>query len=224
MIELFGRLLCSALCFAKPWVAVGILLLVGSCGKEFVVGDVSNVIESKSASYLADSSTGYSVYGGYGSSCEQSAAQAEFGIGDHQLYAVLDGTVADITDCDSNGGNARFEIRLLIGYSGAVPVFFVYSVEPMTEQGCSTGLFSSSIGVREGDTVKQRDPIGTLRAVDSGARVHFYLEADGARLCPDIFPSSVFSGAAGAKTGCPAAPANTFCYQLTHSENVSRLR
>jgi hypothetical protein len=81
---------------------------------------------------------------------------------------------------------------------------------------CST--FASQIRVAKNDQVKKGDLIAVFQAVGSGAHVHFNLKADGATICPDIFPDSVYATQTGAATGCAPAAAQTMCFQPTSSE------
>ena len=100
-------------------------------------------------------------------------------------------------------------------------VYLEYSIEPFGGTSCST--FSNQILVKAGDKVKKGDVIARFAAAGAGAHVHFNLKADGATICPDIFPASVYTSQTGTLSGCAGASANTMCNQLTSSEKIDNL-
>ncbi|NBV50840.1 hypothetical protein EBR78_06440 [bacterium] len=208
----------------------GCFFLLSSCGAKFPNAKISDLVTNPTATYLTDASTSYSVYGGYGCSCEHPGAHANFSVaGTYNIYAVTDGIIAQVEDCRTAGENAKYNIVLAIAMSGSVPVLFEYSVEPFGGTSCSSGgvQFSDQILVKPGASVKRGDTIARAVMAGSGAHVHFNLKADGATLCPEIFPTSVFAqtGALSSATcGTTAIASNTFCHAVTSSEDPNRLK
>jgi len=205
-------------------------LFLSSCGSKFPKAKISDLVTNPSATFLTDASNSYSVYGGYNCSCAHPGAHANFSVaGTYNVYAVTDGIVAQIEDCRTAGQNAKYNIVLAIAMSGSIPVLFEYSVEPFAGSSCSSGGvgFSEQILVKRGAEVKKGDLIARMVAVGSGAHIHFNLKADGATLCPEIFPTSVFAqtGALSSATcGGDTILANTFCHSVTSSEDPNRLK
>lgn len=191
-----------------------------SCMSDFVAPDISDIVRNKTATYVVSSSANYSVHGGYTSSCAHPGAHAIVNPGTYPVYAVLDGVVANIDDCATAGSNSKYNITLAVAHKGPVTVYFEYSIEPFGGTSCN---FGSQILVHKGDRVTKGQTIANFIAVGTGAHIHFDLKVDGATICPEIFPTTVFSTQTGTKSGCAAASANTFCYQLTTSEDPSRL-
>lgn len=194
-----------------------------ACSAPFPTGDIHSIVADKSARYLADASSGYSVYGGYASACAHPGAHATFSAGTYDIYAVLDGVVVRVTPCATAGQHDKYDIMIAVGMKGAVPVYFEYSIEPFGGSRCGSSDFSSQIRVEKGQKVAKGDVIARFEAVGSGAHIHYNLKADGAVVCPEIFPASVFVSQTGAISGCAGAAANTLCHELTESEDPSRL-
>lgn len=207
-----------------PLFALISLALLGRCAMPFPETDISTVVRDRSAQFFTTAASSYSVHGGYGSACEHPGAHANFSAGTYPIYAVLDGVVSSIDPCRTAGENDKFDIQLLVGMKGSVPVYFEYSLEPFAGSVCGNVGFSSSILVEEGQQVKKGDLIASFTAVGSGAHVHFNLKADGATICPEIFPASIFASQTGSLSGCASAAANTFCHSLTSSEDPGRLQ
>ncbi len=210
---------------------LGVFLATNSCGARIPKGDVSALIRDRSASWLVDSSASYSPQAGYGTSCAHPGAHAILNAGTHNVYAVADGIIASIESCATAGENDKYNISLALGMKGAVPVFFDYSIEPFAGTVCSNGnddYFSSQILVEEGQSVTRGQLIARMVAVGSGAHIHFALGADGATICPEIFPASIFTGQTGALASatCGTDPiaASTLCHQPTTSENPENLQ
>jgi hypothetical protein len=205
-------------------------LALGGCGAPFPTADIGNVIRDRSASYLASTSSGYTVHGGYSSSCAHPGAHALFNAGTLEIYATLAGVVSRIDTCATAGDNDKYNIVLAVGMKGAVPVYFEYSLEPFGGKTCTSGsadAFASQILVKQGETVKQGQLIARFVAAGTGAHIHFNLKADGATICPEIFPASIFTSGTGPKTtgSCTETIADaTFCHQLTASEDPGFLR
>lgn len=207
-------------------IGVSFMVAAAGCSAPFPTGDISKLVKSKTGAYLTDSTASYSVYGGYDSECAHPGVHAEFpAAGTYPIYAVADGVVSQVDSCSTAGENDKFDISLAIGMKGAVPVFFEYSVEPFGGSVCDGDQehFENDIFVKVGDTVKKGEKIGVMRAVGAGAHIHFNLKVDGATVCPDIFSASLLAAKAGAQSGCVGAPASTFCYELTDSEDPSQL-
>lgn len=207
---------------------IGCTAFLGSCGAKFPKAKISDLVTHPSASYLTDNSDSYSVYGGYNCSCAHPGAHANFSVaGTYNVYAVTDGVVAQVEECRTAGQNAKYNIVLAIAMSGSVPVLFEYSVEPFGGTSCSSGGvgFSEQILVKAGAEVKKGDLIARMVAVGSGAHIHFNLKADGATICPEIFPTSVFAqtGPLSSSTcGTQTIATNTFCHSVTVSEDPNR--
>lgn len=199
---------------------IPLIFFLTSCESTFTQ-DVSSIVRNKTATYFVSSSNGYSVHGGYGTSCAHPGAHALFNAGTYPVFAVTDGVIVDITDCKQAGANAKYDIIMAIGMKGAALVNFEYSLEPF---GGTTCNFTNQILVRKGQKVTKGQTIANFVAVGAGAHIHFNLKADGATICPDIFPASVFASQTGAKSGCAAAASNTFCHSLTSSEDPSVLQ
>jgi len=200
-----------------------------SCSGQFSETDISSLVTDKSAAFLVDSSERYSTHGGYGSSCAHPGAHVIFD-GDERtrnIYAVSDGVIARIDYCETAGENNKYNILLSMGLVGATPVYMEYSIEPFAGKPCDSNedFFKSAILVEEGDAVTKGQLIATITPKTDSAHIHFSLIADGANICPDIFPASVFSeDVIGSiqDAGCSES-ATSLCFELTESEKPSRL-
>ena len=206
--------------------------LLLSCSANFSTGDVSALIENKSAAFLVDSSEEFSVYSGYGSDCAHPGAHVIFD-GDgvtRNIYAVADGIVSRVDLCETAGSHNKYNISLSLGLAGAAPVYFEYSIEPFDGKPCDSDeeYFKSAVFVEEGDEVKKGERIATITpglTSAGSAHIHFNLSADGATICPEIFPASDFDEdiiGTNRDAGC-VAPANSLCLELTSSEKPSNL-
>ena len=204
-----------------------------SCSAPFPNGDIKDLIQNKNAHFLTDNASEYSVYGGYASDCAHPGAHVFFSEGaTHNIYAVSDGIISAIDECATAGQNDKYNIQLTIGMSGAVPIYFEYSIEPFAGSLCSNGndeYFSGQILVENGQEVKKGDVIAKITAgddSDGSAHIHFNLKVDGATVCPDIFAATEFSsGNAGTQrtnSSC-TIPDNDWCFELTSSEKPTNL-
>ena len=203
-----------------------------SCSANFSTGDISSLVKNKSAAFLVDSAEEFSVYSGYGSDCAHPGAHVIFD-GDgitRNIYAVADGIVSRVDLCETAGSHNKYNIALSLGLVGAAPIYFEYSIEPFDGKPCDSDeeYFKSSVFVEEGDEVKKGQRIATITpglASAGSAHIHFNLSADGATICPEIFPASNFDEdiiGTIQDAGC-AAPANSLCLELTSSEKPSNL-
>jgi len=206
-------------------------LLTSDCAK-LPETDIAAVIRARSATYITDSAgSEYSRYHGYSTgTCAHPGAHAMFPTpGTYNIYAPLDGIVSSIDDCASAGSNDKYEIVLTVGHRGAVPIYFEYSLEPFGGTVCSngSGSFGNQILVTTGQSVKQGDLIARLTTVGTEAHVHFNLKADGATICPEIFPSATitaFTETSNNPTECVSYhTAGNLCAQPSSSEDPSRL-
>jgi hypothetical protein len=204
--------------------------LTAGCAARFPTGDVEALVRDRSAAWITNGSTTYSVHGGYGTGCAHPGAHVNFAAGaTRSVFAAADGVVARIEPCKNNGPNDKYEITLAIGMSGPVPVYFEYSLEPFGGIVCSgagqpSAYFRSHYFVNEGQRVSKGDEIARFQAAGTGAHIHFNLKADGAVICPEIFPASAFTSAGTLESstcGSDAIAANTFCHGLTPSEDPS---
>jgi len=208
-----------------------VLLLGLSCAR-FPDTDIQAVIQNRTATYITDATgTEYSRYFGYGTgSCAHPGAHASFPTaGTYPIYAALDGIVSQVDDCATAGSNDKYSITLAVGRRGATPVYLEYSLEPFAGTVCSSGggTFTQQILVKAGQEVKQGDILARLTTVGTGAHVHFNLKADGATICPEIFPASTIT-ALTASASVPAAcsalhTAGNLCVQPSSSEDPTRL-
>lgn len=179
-----------------------------------------------------DNSERYSTHGGYGSSCAHPGAHVIFdGDGvERNIYAVADGVIGRIDKCETAGSHNKYNIYLNIGLVGAAPVYMEYSVEPFDGKPCDSNEdhFSDAILVEEGDVVTKGQRIATIAPglnSDGNAHIHFSLVADGANICPDIFPTSVFDeDIIGTIQDAACSESTTsLCFELTTSEKPSNL-
>ena len=209
-----------------------LLITLISCHAEFVEQDVSDFIKNKKAAFIVDNSSGYSIYGGYGSACAHPGGHVIFDedAQTRNIYAVSDGIISRIDDCSSAGVNDKYDIQLNIGMFGSTPVYFDYSIEPFGGAPCGSNsdVFKSNILVKEGDRVTKGQKIATITpgdGSDGNAHIHFQLSADGATICPDIFKESFFtSGNFGVvQDGDCEEPATSLCAELTSSERPDNL-
>ena len=206
-----------------------IFILISSCSGNFATTDITELIQNKSAAFIVDSSEHYSTHGGYGSSCAHPGAHVIFD-GDsvpRNVYAVSDGVVARIDKCETAGENNKYNILLSLGIVGATPVYMEYSIEPFNGKPCDSNedFFANEILVEEGEVVKKGQKIATITPATNDAHIHFSLIADGAKICPDIFPASDFDeNTIGTiqDAGCLES-ATSLCFELTDSEKPTNL-
>jgi hypothetical protein len=227
LYKVYNTILEMRICFF-----ITLISLFTSCSANFSAGDISSLVENRSAAFLVDSSEEHSLYSGYGSSCAHPGAHVSFaGDGvERNIYAIADGIVSNIDVCETAGDHNKYNITLSLGLSGAVPVYFDYSIEPFDGKLCdgNEDYFKSSILVEEGDEVKRGEKIATITpgaSSNGSAHIHFALSADGATICPDIFPDSIFDvNIIGTvrEAACTEGE-NSFCLDLTRSERPSNL-
>ena len=102
-----------------------------------------------------------------------------------------------------------------------------YSIEPFNGKPCDSNedFFANEILVEEGEVVKKGQKIATITPATNDAHIHFSLIADGAKICPDIFPASDFDeNTIGTiqDAGCLES-ATSLCFELTDSEKPTNL-
>jgi pyruvate/2-oxoglutarate dehydrogenase complex dihydrolipoamide acyltransferase (E2) component len=120
-------------------------------------------------------------------------------------------------------------MTLVVGRRGATPISFEYSFEPFAGTVCSngTGSFASQILVKAGQEVKQGEVIARFTTVGSSAHIHFNLKADGATICPEIFPTSTIQAlteTSSITASCAALhTTGNLCVQPSSSEDPARI-
>lgn len=213
-----------------PFLLINFLFI--SCSANFSTTDVSELVKKKNATFLVDSSERYSTHAGYGTSCAHPGAHVIFDEDNtaRNIYAVTDGVIARVDKCETAGDHNKYNILLNIGLAGATPVYMEYSIEPFGGKPCDNNedFFKNAILVEEGDVVSKGQVIATItpgQGSDGSAHIHFNLIADGAKICPDIFPASVFDeDVIGTIQDADCLEsATSLCIDLTASEKPSNL-
>ncbi len=221
---------------AASLVALGALATAWGCGSHIPSVDIADIVASRTATWIttANSATGYTPYGGYGSACPHTGADVLFAAGgQHVILSALEGIVTRVDKCAVTGTNDSYVITIAVAMKGSVPVYLEYQFEPAAGKPCSSAAgseeyFDSWIFVEEGDRVVQGQQISFFTAQGASAHVHLSLKADGAAICPEIFPASSIADTtlAGTLTGTcggTAYAAGTLCHALTPGEDPNQV-